>query len=197
MFRGLLLGLGACTASSLHVTDFGGAVTLRLAPVAGDGLTVDLTAPGMTAAELDAHLGGEPARAPGCPAPHVDWTLDTATGEPLFGILTMCLPDAPITSTTCGDRATLTVEIEHGTTVPYVVVDPARQEGAGDAMSAFAEIPDPVVEASGALSGTVEFTGDCLGEAVLHTISIEWDFPKHDERTTKSRDEVCCGPPVG
>ncbi len=53
------------------------------------------------------------------------------------------------------------------------------------------------LEPSGSLSATLALTGDCIGEAVPHEMVLDWDFPVHDERSVRVREEMCCGPLVG
>jgi hypothetical protein len=190
----LLIALSGCKVTYTHITEIGGVVALSLAPVEGDGITVDLAAPGMTEEQLASYMVESENQYADCPEPHMSWALDSATSVPLFGILRMCIRDAPLTTSSCDTPVELTLEVEDQEPYSYIALEP---EDLANGLSGFIELePYEPLGPSGSLTGIVPLSGDCLGDDVPHTLDVTWNFPVHDERTTKRANQICCGPLV-
>lgn len=195
----LLLTASACTTPYTFVTDYGGEFTMHLAPEGEAGVTLDLTQPGMTAAQLEAWFDPADPQALACDAPRVAWALDSATDAPLFGELDVCVPEVAFASTNdCDPPARLQLALSGSDGSLWLDLDPVSNAAAGDQIGLLGEIPAATgLGASGTITATVALGGDCVGEAVPHALSLTWDFPEHDERTARVPEEMCCGPLVG
>jgi len=183
LFLSLLLG---CSSSYTLVTDIGGEMTLSIAPVGGAaGLTTSTTRAGMTTQELDESLNSGELL---CSAPRMAWALDSLTEEPVSTSILACFPEVEASAPAgCGSPYQVDFDLDEFLGLLYVSADPVGNGAMGDQISTVEIVDfDAPLSTNGSLTFTADFTGDCLGgidAPVPHEVTMEWDFPIHDERT--------------
>jgi hypothetical protein len=181
-----------CTTTYTYIDDIGGEMSLRLEPVAGDGVTVDLTEPGMTRAEHRRAI--ESSSYPNCASPRLSWALDSGTDEPLFGMLEFCARDAAVGGAD-GAPAKVVFELDGSSGFAYLDIESTVDETPIPRVTVLETIElDGELEPSGSWSGEVLLSGDWVDGDVPHLLTLEWDFPIHVEETDRVRNS---GGPIG
>lgn len=188
----LLLALGlapGCTTTYHFVSDIGGDFTLSLAPVSGDGVSIDLALPGMDREEYDA-LAADLSRIPDCASPSLSWSLDSLTEEPLFATLSACTADATVVGGD-GQSATVTLELNGDNGQLYLDVESHANETPIPRVSVleYVQLEEPL-SAQGSWTGEIPVHGDWVEGDVPHVLTLQWNFPEHVESDTKVRDSA-------
>jgi hypothetical protein len=181
-----LLSLFACTTRYTYVADIGGELTVQLAPDA-DGFRLEpTTLPGMDEAEFNEMIDASSYRE--CPSPALLWATDTGTGEPLYGNLIFCIPEAALATEACPGPWTLSVELDGFSGQVYAELQSTGEEAGFITALDTWDLAEPLAPA-GAIEGPLAFDGDCLGDDVPHTLALAWDFPDHTETVRHVRND--------
>lgn len=181
----ILLVLFACSAGCgtpwTQTFEHGGSASFALAPVTdGEGVTVDLQLAGMSDEEVD-RVGTD--NGTDCAAPFVTYATDTASGEPLFGVLVMCADEVEMQGS-CPGPVSFVFDVEGDTGDLFLDMDPIGDDTPmGDQfwVSGALDVENPMLGSSGALEGVVSIDDGCMTEPVDHTLAVSWDFPLHTE----------------
>jgi len=175
----MLTPLG-CATTYTQTFEHGGELSLRLAPVTdGDGISVDVTLPGLGQAAVDAVPEQDGGQAIACPAPYLTYATNTLTEEPIYGILVGCAHQVDLGGS-CAGPVSMGFELEGDRGAAFLELDPIGDDApAGDQfwISGDLAVADPMIGKSGSLQATVSVDDGCMTEPVDHTLELTWDFP--------------------